>query len=81
MPTVASHERFLLQHLGLPGFYHVIARYGYMDTVQQGPEHAHRIKEHVLVMLYAALQAALDRNGLVLQQLNVDYKPGEWPCC
>ena len=76
VPTVAPHERFLLQHLGLPGFYHVVARYGYMDTIQQGPEHAHKIKEHVLVMLYLALQGALDRNTLAVEQLKLDYKPG-----
>ena len=79
MPTVAAHERFLMQHLGLPGFYAVVARYGYLDTIKQGPEHAHTIKEHVLVMLYNSLQGALDRNGQVLEQLKLDYKPGELP--
>ena len=26
VPNVSLHERFLVQQLGLPGFYHVVAR-------------------------------------------------------
>ena len=47
-----------------------------MHACMQGPEHAHKIKEHVLAMLYTALQGALDRNSLVAEQLKLDYKPG-----
>ena len=31
----AVQERYLVEQLGAPGFYHVIARYGYTQRVQQ----------------------------------------------
>lgn len=31
-------ERLLVQQLGAPGFYHVVARYGYAQRIQQGPD-------------------------------------------
>lgn len=37
MPIVAEDERLLVKHLEHPGFYRVIARYGYVDAVDQGP--------------------------------------------
>ena len=46
--------------------------------MQQGADFAHRIKELVLSMLYAALQGALDRNIDVVTQLRLDYKAGEF---
>ena len=30
-------ERLLVKHLEYPGFYRVVARYGYIDQVDQGP--------------------------------------------
>jgi hypothetical protein len=27
-----------VQQLGAPGFYHIVARYGYAQRIQQGPE-------------------------------------------
>ena len=31
----ATQERYLVEQLGAPGFYHVIARYGYTQRVVQ----------------------------------------------
>ena len=37
MPEVQEDERLLVKHLEYPGFYRVVARYGYIDRVDQGP--------------------------------------------
>ena len=37
MPVVHEDERLLVKHLEFPGFYRVVARYGYVDRVDQGP--------------------------------------------
>ena len=37
VPVVHGDERLLIKHLEYPGFYRVIARYGYVDQVDQGP--------------------------------------------
>ena len=37
MPVVHEDERLLVKHLEFPGFYRVVARYGYVDRVEQGP--------------------------------------------
>ena len=36
MPSVAEDERLLVKPLEFPGFFRVIARYGYRDLVDQG---------------------------------------------
>eukprot|EP00887_Chlorella_sp_A99_P003937 scaffold11.g3937.t1 len=38
VPTVLSDERLLVCRLRFRGFYHVVARYGYLDVADQGPE-------------------------------------------
>ncbi len=35
-PFVPTQERLLVQQLGAPGFWHVIARYGYAQRKDQG---------------------------------------------
>jgi hypothetical protein len=37
VPVVHDDERLLVKHLEFPGFYRVVARYGYVDRVDQGP--------------------------------------------
>ncbi len=37
MPVVHGDERLLVKHLEFPGFYRAVARYGYVDRVDQGP--------------------------------------------
>ena len=37
VPVVHEDERLLVKHLEYQGFYRVIARYGYVDQVDQGP--------------------------------------------
>ena len=37
MPEVHEDERLLVKHLEYPGFYRVVARYGYVNQVDQGP--------------------------------------------
>ena len=37
VPEVQGDERLLVKHLKYPGFYRVVARYGYVDQVDQGP--------------------------------------------
>lgn len=36
VPEVQEDERLLVKHLEYPGFYRVVARYGYIDQVNQG---------------------------------------------
>lgn len=38
VPTVALDERLLVKPLEYPGFFRVVARYGYLDLVDHGPQ-------------------------------------------
>ncbi len=42
VPYVHEEERLLIEPLTVPGFYHVVARYGYMEKIQQNDEFAMR---------------------------------------
>lgn len=37
VPSVAEDERLLVKPLEYPGFFRVVARYGYLDLVDHGP--------------------------------------------
>ncbi len=42
VPYVQDDDRVLIEPLTIPGFYHVVARYGYMEKIQQNDEFARR---------------------------------------
>ncbi|GAQ92301.1 Potassium transporter family protein [Klebsormidium nitens] len=63
VPEVLPAERFLIEQLGVGGFYHCIARYGYMDRVQQGTDFAETVLQHILILLTDSLKEAVSDNG------------------
>ncbi|KAK9799835.1 hypothetical protein WJX73_007321 [Symbiochloris irregularis] len=71
VPNVSLQERFLVQQLGVPGFYHVVTRYGYMDTVKQGLDFVHLCIQHILLLLFRTLQDVLDQNPTLAQKLGL----------
>ncbi|KAK9823651.1 hypothetical protein WJX72_004427 [[Myrmecia] bisecta] len=72
VPDVDNNERLLVEQLGVSGFYHCIARYGYMQSVDQGPEFVTFVLDNVLNLLYATLQQSLISNPALLHRLSVD---------
>ena len=47
VPEVHEDERLLVKHLEYPGFYRVVARYGYIDQVDQGPAFVKRLLQQL----------------------------------
>eukprot|EP00884_Botryococcus_braunii_P022819 jgi/Botrbrau1/9220/Bobra.0028s0016.1 len=62
VPEVMPKERLLVEQLGVKGFYHVIARYGYMERVQQGQGFMIVLLDHVIALLYKAMAHKVDAN-------------------
>ncbi|KAK9810742.1 hypothetical protein WJX73_004336 [Symbiochloris irregularis] len=71
VPNVGLKERFLVRQLGLPGFYHMVARYGYMDILQQGPDFVHLGVQNILMLLYRAMFDVLAQNTLLADHLGL----------
>jgi hypothetical protein len=51
VPTVQANERLLIRKEAFDGFYHVVARYGYMDRVDQGLEFVKSVLEEIIEYL------------------------------
>ncbi|CAL8467497.1 g7035 [Coccomyxa elongata] len=56
IPEVLDSERILVEQLGVSGFYHIVARYGYMEEVRQDDAFVRALLERVLHLLYITLQ-------------------------
>ncbi|KAI7844072.1 hypothetical protein COHA_002216 [Chlorella ohadii] len=52
VPTVLPSERLLLRRLRFPGFYHVVARYGYMEPVDAGPDFVEGVVNEIFEYLH-----------------------------
>eukprot|EP00891_Asterochloris_glomerata_P006288 jgi/Astpho2/6288/Aster-x1365 len=59
LPVVFEHERFLVESLSLSGMYHVIARYGYNQNVQQDAAFVRGMLEHTGILLYQFLKMSI----------------------
>lgn len=59
LPVVFEHERFLVESLSLSGMYHVIARYGYNEKVQQDAAFVRGMLEHTVILLYQFLKMSI----------------------
>ena len=59
LPVVFKHERFLVESLSLSGMYHVIARYGYNQNVQQDAAFVRGMLEHTGILLYQFLKMSI----------------------
>jgi len=57
VPTVFDDERFLIKPLPIPGFYHVIARYGYGERICQDETFADMILQRISMLQYSTLHA------------------------
>ncbi|KAK9803431.1 hypothetical protein WJX72_012393 [[Myrmecia] bisecta] len=63
VPEVAKSERILVKELGFAGFYRCIARYGYMDVVDQGEAFVAEVLDRLEALLqYKAATAHKNRN-------------------
>ena len=51
LPTVPSEQRLLVRKLDVEGFYHVVARYGYMEDIVQGEEFVSLMVDEILEYL------------------------------
>ncbi|EIE24503.1 potassium transporter [Coccomyxa subellipsoidea C-169] len=56
IPEVLPSERILVEQLGVSGFYHIVARYGYMEEVKQDDAFVRVLLERVLHLLLITLQ-------------------------
>ncbi|PRW58025.1 Potassium transporter family isoform C [Chlorella sorokiniana] len=52
VPAVLPSERLLLRRLRFPGFYHVVARYGYMEPVDAGPDFVDGVVNEIFEYLH-----------------------------
>ncbi|KAK9819481.1 hypothetical protein WJX81_002292 [Elliptochloris bilobata] len=59
IPEVLPRERLLVNQAGASGFYHVIARYGYVERVRQGGDFVAALLDRVIGLLLKALQERL----------------------
>ncbi|KAK9819477.1 hypothetical protein WJX81_000858 [Elliptochloris bilobata] len=59
IPEVLPGERLLVEQKGACGFYHVIARYGYVERVRQGSEFVAVLLDRVVGLLLKSLQERL----------------------
>jgi KUP system potassium uptake protein len=57
VPSVYDDERFLVKSLPIPGFYHVIARYGYGERISQDETFADMILQRISMLQYNTLHA------------------------
>ena len=62
-------ERYLVEQLGAPGFFHIIARYGYTQTVQQARPGGEGPRSHLYCIVYMSrgarqAYAAVSRPGI-----------------
>lgn len=55
VPHVADQDRLLIEPLTVPGFYHVVARYGYMEVIVQDKEFVTGITTQLRALLSDAL--------------------------
>lgn len=53
LPRVREDERLLVRKLEVPGFYHIVARYGYGESIDQGPAFVKMAVEEVVEYLAA----------------------------
>ncbi|GAB4823867.1 hypothetical protein N2152v2_010913 [Parachlorella kessleri] len=51
LPHIATEERLLIRKLHLPGFYHAVMRYGYMDSVRHDEQFVEHIMQEILEYL------------------------------
>ncbi|KAI0233845.1 hypothetical protein L0F63_001733 [Massospora cicadina] len=58
VPSVLPQERFLLTRLSISGFYRCVARYGYMDAVEDGDSFARAMVRELEAGTLKALEAA-----------------------
>ncbi|KAK9804738.1 hypothetical protein WJX72_002866 [[Myrmecia] bisecta] len=72
VPDVLDHELLLIEQLGVSGFYHCIARYGYSQKVDQGPKFIIFVLDNVLKLLYSTLQQALVDTPTLLHRLAIN---------
>jgi KUP system potassium uptake protein len=48
VPTVLPEERFLISRLSINGFYRCVARYGYMDFIEEGKEFSQMMVDSII---------------------------------
>jgi len=65
LPSVSNAERFLIRRsTNCPGMFHLVARYGYMDRVQQGPAFVSQVLGFLIQQLHSgALSSSSNSKG------------------
>ncbi|CAK0787458.1 hypothetical protein CVIRNUC_010678 [Coccomyxa viridis] len=71
IPEVMEAERLLVEQLGVSGFYHVIARYGYMERVRQDESFVRELLSRVLHLLYKTLQERASKMPSLVKDLGL----------
>ncbi len=51
VPFVSEDERLLVKREPMCGFYRLVARYGYMDTIDHGGDFADKVVRRIMLFL------------------------------
>ena len=79
LPHVRPDLRLLVRRLDIPGFYHVVARYGYMEDVDLGDDFVRVVVDELLQYLHpGAVDAAEDvANAAAAEEEEEEREEGE----